>query len=123
MNEWIVLYVLTAHFIADFVFQKTKTGLLKSKDNVILLSHVITYVVILAILMVPVLGLHGWGQGAGLYALVNGVLHFPTDFISSRLSSKYYKEGRLYAFWKVIGLDQLAHYAGLFLTLPYFLPQ
>lgn len=117
MNEWIVLYVLAAHFIADFVLQTTKTGLNKSKDMTVLTMHVVTYSIALQLLMIPILGL----VNAIVYGSCNFLLHLPTDFISSRLSSKYYKEGRLYAFWKVIGLDQLAHYAGLILLLPHFM--
>lgn len=119
MNEWIVLYVLAAHFIADFVFQTTNTGIRKSKDFGVLSDHVATYMGVMMALMMVVLD---W-RSAILYGLLNGAMHLPTDFISSKLSSKYYAEGRLYAFWKVIGIDQLAHYAGLFFTLPYFLPQ
>lgn len=119
MNEWIVLYVLAAHFIADFVLQTTWIGLNKSKNFTVLMWHITFYTIALMFMMIPMLGT----TAAAYYGLVNGLLHLPTDFISSKLSSKYYAEGRLYAFWKVIGLDQLAHYAGLFLTLPYFLHQ
>lgn len=119
MNEWIILYILTAHFVADFVLQTTWIGLNKSKDSTVLALHCLIYTFALCVLMFPLLK-----GDAAQYAVLNGaILHLPTDFISSKLSSKYHSEGRLYAFWKVIGLDQLAHYAGLFLTLPYFLPQ
>lgn len=118
MSEWIVLYVLAAHFVADFVLQTTDIGLRKSKEFEILMKHICFYHMGLSLLMWPMLGL----VTAIRYATLNAfLLHLPTDFTSSKLSSKYYAEGRLYAFWKVIGLDQLAHYTGLFLTLPYFL--
>ena len=113
MTPFTVIWLLAAHFVADFVFQTTKTGLNKSSNNRILATHVAIYTCVLAVLMVPLLGMK-----AVLFAVTNGLLHFPTDYISSRLAGKYHREGRLYAFWKVIGLDQLAHYIGLILLFP-----
>jgi hypothetical protein len=101
-----VIYVFWIHFVSDFVLQTDQMAKSKSTSNEWLTRHVLTYGVFFFIYLGPV------------YAIVNCVLHWITDYFSSRASSKLWKEGRVHDFFVVIGLDQAIHMTCLILTLP-----
>ncbi len=52
-----------------------------------------------------------------VWAVVNGVLHFITDAITSRITSKLWQKNDMHNFFVVVGFDQLVHYACLFITM------
>lgn len=99
--------LLFVHWLADFVCQTHWQASNKSKDNVALLRHVASYTAILAAfswVLVPV-GLGVWAA----FVIGNGVLHFITDYFTSRASSKLYAKQDWHNFFVVIGFDQLIH--------------
>jgi len=56
----------------------------------------------------------------GLLALfvgANGVLHFATDFVTSRITSRLWYQQREHDFFVMVGLDQLIHQITLATTL------
>ena len=89
--------ILITHFIADFILQSDNVAKNKSKSNIVLLQHVLIYGLPFIIIVSP------------LYAIVNLLLHFVTDYFTSRLASKLWSEGRVHYFFVVIGFDQLIH--------------
>lgn len=124
------LIILFLHWIADFVLQTQWMASNKSKSLVALSTHVATYTAVLAIGLI----LAYWFIIAQLvltwaplymvfsivpykiiftFVLVNGVLHFITDFFTSKwtraLYAKAYKTQDWHNFFVVIGLDQLIH--------------
>lgn len=109
---WVFLLLLGTHWIADFVLQTHWQASNKSKDNVALSSHVATYTTVLAISAVALFGSMGL-----LFAALNGVLHWVTDYFTSRWSSKLYAKQDWHNFFVVIGLDQLIHQTTLAVTL------
>lgn len=110
VDQWLILWVLAAHFFADFACQPRYLGVNKSGNFFLLLAHVAIYAAVMAILLVP--------AGISLtFVALNAILHVITDFVSSRLTTKFYKEDRFYAFWNTIAVDQFAHIAGLILLL------
>lgn len=113
----IIGFVFLVHFIADFIFQSRWQAENKSKDNFALASHIMTYTLIMFIMLLPFFGI----MGSSFYALVNGLLHFITDAISSQASSKAYQEKNMKKFWMVIGADQLVHQLCLLFTLFYLI--
>lgn len=113
MDILVLLGLVWVHFVADFALQTHKMATNKSTSNKWLASHVGTYTLVLGLVcaLSPVLTI--W------YALVNGVLHFITDYFTSRAASKRYKEGKIHDFFVVVGFDQALHMTAFILTYNY----
>lgn len=98
-----LLIIIWLHFFADFLLQTRWMGRNKSKSNFALFVHVAVY-------SIPFLWF-GWK-----YAVVNGMAHFATDWISSRFGGKMYAAKKEFFFWAVIGADQAIHLTALIAT-------
>lgn len=98
-----LILLVWIHTIADFWLQTRKLAETKSSNIVALTKHV-------AIYTTP-LFLFGWQ-----FALINGALHWMTDFCTSKLTTHFYKKENTYAFFGVIGIDQAIHMTCLILT-------
>jgi len=101
IDIWTILLIVWIHFIMDFVLQTDKIALNKSNDNGILALHVSIY-------SVPFF-IFGW-KFAGLTWL----LHFMTDWCTSRIAKKLWSEGQRHWFFVTIGADQALHFTALF---------
>lgn len=101
-----IYLVLVAHWIADFIIQTDKMAVNKSTSMKWLLSHIGVYTLFMLCCFGP------------KYAIVNGLAHLATDFVTSRVTSYLWKKGDRHNFFVVIGLDQLLHSMVLILTLP-----
>lgn len=112
-----ILAIVWIHFVSDFCFQSREVAANKSKDVKVLARHVLEYSVCFLVMGVwlPIMAVI-W------FAMVNFALHFATDFISSKLSSRMYVAGNMERFWDVIGIDQAVHITCL-LTTYYWLFQ
>lgn len=94
-------FILVLHFVADFVLQGRTIARNKSSSIKHMSAHCAIYTAVLCL--------------AGIrFGLINGGLHFITDSVSSRLTSKFWRSGRDYLFWLVIGADQLVHTVTLY---------
>jgi len=98
-----IILLVSLHFVSDFILQSDWMAQNKSSSNKALGIHVIVYSIPFLII-------------GPLYALVNGILHFFTDYVSSRVSKKLWEKKEVHWFFAVIGLDQLIHYICLFTT-------
>lgn len=103
MNIELILTIVWLHWLADFVFQSHWMASNKSKRLDALLIHIAVYTATLCVL--------GWR-----WALLNGALHFITDFVTSRWSSRLWAKGEMHNFFVVIGLDQAIHLTCLMST-------
>lgn len=112
-----LLTLIVAHYVADFVFQTEKMATRKSYSVFWLTAHVLTYTTVLAIFTVWY-----WPMQYFIFWIItNGVLHWFTDFTTSRLNAEYQKRGEVNAFWNCIGADQAIHHICLVLTTYFFL--
>ena len=110
----IYIYLLVAHYISDFLFQTRKMGEGKSTSIKLLTEHVLVYTSMILLVCSPAVLF--FGKVIIYWALVNGVLHWITDYFTSRASKRAYDRGDLKSFWWIIGLDQLIHGICLFIT-------
>lgn len=94
MNIDIILLLIWLHFIGDFLFQSNWMALNKSNNIIALSYHCAFYAIPFMVISLE-------------YALLMGMLHFPVDFITSKITSRYYKNQRI--FFLVIGFDQAVH--------------
>tara|TARA_R110000803_G_scaffold210841_1_gene284348 strand:- start:61398 stop:61808 length:411 start_codon:yes stop_codon:yes gene_type:complete len=123
---WFV-YILFAHFIADFCFQSHRVASNKSKSWLVLCEHIVIYSFVLGLFgSAFIIGTHGRGHPELLYALwtfvwVNGVAHFFTDAITSRITSYLWKKEKVHLFFVVIGADQFLHVFALACTFNFYL--
>ena len=98
-----MILIVWLHVIGDFIFQIRTMAKNKSTNNWALVSHCVAYMIPFFII--------SWQ-----FALINGILHFPIDYISSRLTTYYYKKENELMFFNIIGIDQAVHFTILFLT-------
>lgn len=88
--------ILFVHFVADFMAQTDYMAKGKSSSNRVLGLHILIY----SIFLIP------FGVA---YAIVNGALHFVTDYISSRASKRQWEKGDTHNFFVIVGFDQFIH--------------
>lgn len=110
--------LLGLHWVADFVFQTRWMATNKSSRLDALSLHVAVYTIVLGIGAVVIFGAT---QTLLWFVLANGALHFATDFVTSRITSKLWKEQRIHGFFLMVGLDQLIHQVSLAATMAWFL--
>lgn len=103
-----IILLVWLHFLADFLLQTDRVAIEKSGNFKTLAFHCWLY-------SIPLL------YFGAAFAAINGVLHFITDFFTSRACSKLYKDGHRHWFFVVIGLDQAIHFTCLLLTYHFIL--
>ena len=117
LNAYQIMSIIVLHFIADFVYQTQWMAVNKSHNNWALSSHVITYSSVLAMG-----GCIIWYKEPFDLNLIiawvsaNGLLHFATDYVTSRINARLWKLENKHWFFTMIGFDQVIHYACLFFT-------
>jgi hypothetical protein len=118
LNVLLIVFVLLVHFIADFICQTQWQAENKSKNDVALWNHIGSYTLVLHVsaLVIASLTPMTWYM-ALIWSGVNGLLHFGTDYITSRINSKLWAAGNVHNFFVGIGADQFIHAATLILTL------
>ena len=111
---WLFLSLLVTHWIADFVLQTHWQASNKSKNNIALGRHVIVYTAVLGAVSAVLFDV---GLPWVMFVVGNGVLHFATDYGTSRWSSRLYAKQDWHNFFVVIGFDQLIHQTTLAVTM------
>lgn len=119
-----IFALVIIHWIADFVLQTHWQASNKSKNWWALSAHVATYTGTLLVLAGTVMfGIPGLAlltiPAFITWVLLNGALHFATDAVTSRITSKLFGKD-WHNFFVVVGLDQVIHYVTLFGTLLLF---
>lgn len=106
MMDFIVL--LLAHWIGDYLLQTNNMALKKHGSLKWLSLHVLVYATVLLILCNLVFS---WQIALG-YAVINSLLHWITDFFTSKLAAQYHSNRRI--FYSILGFDQFVHMACLY---------
>jgi len=129
----VAFIIIVIHWIADFVLQTEDMAMNKSKSFKALIKHTFVYSLCwyLVLFGFSVWGNHfggpsieelGWSSWMMLFPVITFVFHTLTDYVTSRITSKKFENKQYYAVFpklgafSVIGLDQVLHYAQLFLT-------
>lgn len=113
------LCLLVTHFVADFVFQTNWQALNKSTNNIALLKHVLTYTLCLGAVsaFVFVTSTHNIQVSFDIFVVGNGLLHFGTDYVTSRISKKFFSKQDFHNGFIAVGFDQLIHQVTLAATM------
>jgi len=114
MNDTqLFIAILIIHWSADFILQTHHQATTKSKSNIALLSHTISYSAVWIIYLFIVLGLF-WT--VLLFGLITFIAHTATDYVTSRQTARLYEKQDFHNFFVVIGFDQVLHYLQLWFT-------
>jgi hypothetical protein len=115
----IVLFVIITHWFSDFYKQTDAMAQGKSESNYWLSMHVLTYYTCFCIAGV-FLNLFGIITISFVSTIVwiflNAVLHWITDWFTSRVSSQLWRDKKVHDFFVCIGFDQMIHYVTWFTT-------
>lgn len=114
MNQQIEIsdyvFLLIVHFFADFGLQTDKQAKMKSKSNRYLFYHVGVYSISWFIAMYA---FSGDLLGSFLFALLTFITHWSIDYVTSRISSKFFAENDYHNGFVTVGFDQMLHYIQL----------
>jgi hypothetical protein len=120
----IVLCFLLVHWLADFVLQTEHMALRKSTSNYYLGMHVIVYTLTTMLCWKLMFYFFGISTMALNFLWATGaifVMHFLTDYVTSRITGRYYKQQKNHEFFVTIGFDQWLHYVQIFLVFNYII--
>lgn len=126
----LVAQIIFAHWFGDFVLQSHWMATNKSKNWLALTAHAAVYTVAFGLIVLFISALVGINETGdvrhaifvltpGLFTAwiaINGVLHFVTDAVTSRITSRLWAKGDMHNFFVVVGFDQMIHYFCLFGT-------
>ena len=125
----LTLIVLAIHYVADWIVQTREDAANKSHSLRALTNHVATYtytllwgVVLFCIWFEPATFTYRqyiWHPIS--FVLINGILHWGTDYITSRINAANWAKKDKKPFWAGIGADQLIHQITLILTVYWLL--
>ena len=101
----IIIWLLFVHWVADFIMQSDWMAQNKSKRWDALLIHCFTYGLTVASMTLN-----------PMFGLINGLIHIPVDYITSRINSKLWADKKVHWFFVSVGFDQFIHFVTLILT-------
>lgn len=109
INVTTIILILWAHWVGDFILQSDYHAVNKSKSNWVLAQHVAWYTLPFWFIALFIPTTIGWILG-------NAVLHGLTDYVTSRMTTRYWLAEKRHEFFVTIGFDQSFHFTCLFLT-------
>ena len=109
---YIFIAILWMHFVGDFICQSDYHAVNKSKNSWVLLQHVAIYILPFTLLV----AFTNNYQMFAMWLVLNAGLHFVTDYITSRITTKLWQAGKRHWFFVTIGADQSIHFTCLFLS-------
>lgn len=118
IENTVLFYILLIHFLADFCLQTPDQARLKSTDIDELGKHVLSYS--LTWFLASYIWFEAWHLSM-MFALVTFILHFITDYVTSRIGKPYWEKKDYHTGFVVVGADQVLHYIQLILTYQLFI--
>ena len=116
-----IIYLLFVHYVADFIIQTDWQAKNKSKNNTALTRHIVSYTTVLFAGSLFFLFFYpGSFNLLFLFVIINGILHWVTDYFTSRVNSYLWGKGETKKFFIFLGFDQWVHSTILLLTFNYF---
>lgn len=112
-----ILFILIIHWLADFVLQTDWMAQNKHDNFEALGAHFIVYTLTIMIAAL----FFTLSPMALIWALANGMAHLCIDYVTSKINTSLWHQGRVHDFFVNVGLDQLLHYTILILTWNQFL--
>lgn len=118
-TEFLLLYILLIHFLADFALQTHHQAVNKSTDVMQLTYHCLVYTFIWAL---AVLGLP-FVMGPSYFGFIcyTFITHYITDYCTSRIGKPYWENQDFHNGFVIVGIDQIIHYITLYISLKYIL--
>jgi len=111
MSDKFFIFMILIHFLADFGLQTHEQAINKSSSNKFLFYHVGVYSLIWLLATMSL----GWK--CLIFAGITFVLHFITDYITSRISKPFFAKNDYHNGFVVVGFDQVLHMLQLFYTI------
>lgn len=109
MEIQIILAIVIAHWIGDYVLQSESMAIGKATSIKWLTIHVLVWTASLGVITTLFGATFTW-------VAAMGVAHWIQDFVTAKINSHYQKTKQLKLFWLTIGSDQMLHYMVLFTT-------
>lgn len=109
----VFIFLVIVHFLADFGLQTNDQAVNKSTSNKYLLYHVGVYSLAWFVAM---WGFTGMWDMAFCFAAITFAMHYLTDFITSRISKKFFATNDYHNGFVTVGFDQVLHYLQLIIT-------
>ncbi len=107
-----VIILALIHWEADFSMQTSEMAMNKSKSNYWLTLHALTYTGVTLLFwrffVFDVFHTYYFIDYVKFSAFIF-LTHWITDYITSRMTGKLYKEGKYHEFFALIGIDQVLH--------------
>lgn len=114
-----MLLILFFHWFADFVLQSEWQAKNKCINNFALFKHIFIYS--FATIVLWSIFFNGNPKNFFLAFSLIFILHFLTDYITSRINAYFYKKNDIHRLFIIVGLDQWFHVVQLFLIFYFFL--
>lgn len=110
--------VLFFHWVGDFICQTRWMANNKSKQWNALMAHVAVYTGMLGFGLFCMAYFHVPLEPSKVcgFLLINMVVHWITDAITSRLTSYFWSKQNIHAFFCTVGFDQMIHTITLLYT-------
>jgi hypothetical protein len=120
-----LIAILGIHTLGDFFLQTRSMATKKSTSLLWLTLHVLVYTMTFMVFGMIfgnhlVVGEENVMPVVLEFCLLNGVIHWGTDFLTSKGTTYFYGKENNYLFFGTIGIDQFIHISTLLLTYSYF---
>lgn len=110
ISFWALAYIMLIHWIADFILQSDVMARNKSISNYWLTMHAMTYTfVMMCATAFPFTLIFNNPIRWIMWIMANGILHWITDYFTSRGSSFFFKKQDFHNGFIVVGIDQYIH--------------